>query len=175
MPYNDWTLTIGEIVAPFGRIGEVKVRLETDFPDRFKKLKQVCLRLGRESASIFDIENARIHKGQALLKLKSIEDITGAETLRNALVQIRPDDAVILSPNEFYIHDLIGCEVALENGRILGKLTNVLRYPANDVYVVGEGKAEILLPAIQDVVRNVDLKQKVILVTPTPGLLPETE
>jgi 16S rRNA processing protein RimM len=173
MLYSDWSLTIGEVVAPFGRVGEVKVRLETDFPDRFARLPQVCLRWPQGEARLFAIEGARLHKGQILLKLRGVADINGAETLRNALVQIRPEEAVPLPPNEFYIHTALGAEVVTPDGRILGHLASVLRGGANDVFVVHqEGKAEILLPVIQEVVRDVDLARRRIVVSPTPGLLP---
>jgi 16S rRNA processing protein RimM len=170
-----WSLTVGEIVAPFGRVGEVKVRLETDFPDRFARLKQVCLRWPSGNARLVEVEGARLHKGQILLKLRGIESIDDAETLRNTLVQVQPDEAVKLPANEFYIHDLVGCEVVMPDGRLLGELASILSGPANDVYVVGHGKSEILLPAIRDVVLDVDIARKRIVVQPTPGLLPDVQ
>jgi 16S rRNA processing protein RimM len=171
----EWSLTVGEIVAPFGRLGEVKVRLETDFPDRFSRLKRVCLRWPSGAAKLVDVQGTRLHKGQILLKVLGIESIDDAETLRNALVQIHPDDAVRLPDNEYYIHDLVGSEVVTSQGSVLGRLTSVLSSPANDVYVIGEGKSEILLPAIRDVVLEVDVARKRIVVNPTPGLLPEEQ
>ena len=169
----EWSLTVGEIVAPFGLTGEMKVRLETDFPDRFLRLRTVCVRWSSGDARLFDVENARPHKGQILLRLKGISSIEETEELRNTFLQVRARDAVSLPDNEFYIHDLIGCEVVTEHGRVLGRLESILRGGANDVYVIGQDKDEILLPAIKDVVRRVDLKQRCITVTPTAGLLPD--
>lgn len=172
-PLPEWTLTIGEIVAPFGLAGEMKVRLETDFPERFTRLRQVCVREASGQARLFDVESTRPHKGQILLRLRGIDSIEDAETLRNTFVQVRVQDATRLPSNEFYIHDLLGCEVVTEQGRVLGSLTNILRGGANDVYVIGQGKDEILLPAVKDVVRQVDLPRRRIVVSPTPGLLPD--
>jgi len=172
MAYEDWKLTVGEVAAPFSRFGEVKVNLETDFPNRFARLAQVCLRPKTGEARLFDVEKARLHKGQVLLKLRGIDSINDAETLRNYKVQVRSNEAVPLQTNEFYIHDLLGCEVALPDGQILGIITNVLRGNSNDVYVIGQGKDEILLPAIRDVVQSVNIVAKKIVVTPTPGLMP---
>ena len=172
MAYEDWKLTVGEVAAPFSRFGEVKVNLETDFPNRFARLAQVCLRSKTGEARLFDVEKTRLHKGQILLKLRGIDSINDAETLRNHKVQVRSNEAVPLQSNEFYIHDLIGCEVTLPEGRVLGRISNVLRGASNDVYVIGQGKDEILLPAIRDVVQSVDIAAKKIVVTPTPGLLP---
>jgi len=172
MSYEEWSLTIGEITAPFSRFGEVKVRPETDFPERFLRLAKVCLRLPSGEARLCEVEGARLHKGHILLKLRGFSSINEAETLRNALVQVRPQEAVRLPANEFYIHDLLGCEVVTPEGRVLGPLASVLRSGANDVYVIGQGKEEILLPAVKDVVREVDMLRRRIVVTPTPGLLP---
>ena len=172
-PLPEWTLTIGEIVAPFGLAGEMKVRLETDFPERFTRLRIVCVRETSGQARLFDVENTRLHKTQVLLRLRGVDSIEDAEALRNAFVQVRAQDATRLPSNEFYIHDLLGCEVVTEQGRVLGSLTNILRGGANDVYVIGQGKDEVLLPAVKDVVRSVELTQRRIVVTPTPGLLPD--
>jgi 16S rRNA processing protein RimM len=173
MTQDNWSLTVGEVVASFGRIGEVKVRLETDFPNHLTQLKQVCLRGPNSAFRLYEIENARLHKRQILLKLRGVDSIDEAERLRSSLVQIRPEEAAPLSANEFYIHDLLGCEVVTAEGHVLGPLTSVLRGPANDVYVIGQGKTEILLPVVRDVVREVNLNQRRIVVTPTEGLLPE--
>ena len=85
----------------------------------------------------------------------------------------RQQDAVRLPPGEYFHHELIGCEVVTAEGNVLGSLTSIMRTLANDVYVIGAGKDEILLPAIKDVVRNIDIVNRRIEVTPTPGLLPE--
>jgi 16S rRNA processing protein RimM len=173
MTLDEWNLTIGEIVAPFGLAGEVKVRLETDFPERFGRLKQVCLRRPDGQARLMDVVGTRLHKGQILMKLRGITDIDAAETLRNSFVQVRAQEAVVLPADEFYIHDLIGCEVVTVEGRRLGAITSVLRNNgANDVFVIGEGKQEILLPMVRDVVRRIDIAARRIVVSPTPGLLP---
>ncbi len=172
MPESEWNLTIGEIVAPFSRFGEVKVRLDTDFPERFKGLKQVSVRSKSGDARIMDVETCRFHKGQVLMKLRGVESINDAETLRNAIVQVRDDQTMTLPANEFYIHDLIGCAVVTDEGRALGELTAVLTGPANDVYIIGSGKNELLLPAIRDVIQTVDVAARRITVTLTPGLLP---
>jgi 16S rRNA processing protein RimM len=150
MSLEEWSLMVGEIVAPFGIKGEAKVRLSTDFPDRFSRLRQVCLRLPNGTMQLWDVETARHHKEQVLLKLKGVNRIEDVELLRDAQVLIRATEAVRLPANEFYIHDLIGCEVVTEAGRVLGPLTGVLRgdAKAHDVYVIGEGKSEIMLPAI---------------------------
>ena len=175
MVFEEWSLTVGEVTAPFGIRGEVKVRLQTDFPDRFARCKQLCLRWPSGEARLFDVEGARLHKGQVLLRLRGITSIEDVDTLRDTLVQVRRTDAVRLPADEHYIHDLIGCQVEMPDGRVLGPLTDVMRGTMQDVYVIGEGKEEILLPAVKDVVQSIDLVSRKIVVTPTPGLLPEEQ
>ncbi len=173
MAHEEFALTVGEITAPFGIKGEAKVRLDTDFPDRFARMKQVCLRWASGATRIAEIETARVNQGQVVLKLRGIDTRTDAESLRGAMLQIRPDEAVRLPNNEFYIHDLLGCMVVLESGRELGRIKSVLRGPGNDVYAIGEGKDEILLPAVRDVVKSVDIVARTVVVSPTPGLMPD--
>ena len=175
---EEFNLTIGEIVAPFSRFGEVKVRLDTDFPDRFSRLKQVCIRDKDGSAQMVNVETSRIHKGQALLKIKGINSINDAETLRNQFVQVRKEEAVQLPSNEFYIHDILGFAVHVLDGDVLGNLAQVLQGPVggNDVYVVRGGTlGEVLLPVVRQVIRKVDIEAKRIWVTPMAGLLPGDE
>ncbi|MBC7528573.1 MAG: 16S rRNA processing protein RimM [Chthonomonadaceae bacterium] len=169
---SEWTLIVGEIVAPFSRFGEVKVNLLTDFPERFERLKQVSIRSSYGDTRLMPVQTARLHKGQILLKLKGVETMNDAENLRGYIVSVRQSDAVPLASNEFYIHDLLGCEVVTEDGQTLGKITNILSNPANDIYVVGAGKDEILLPAVRDVIKSVDIAARRVVATPTPGLLP---
>jgi len=86
---------------------------------------------------------------------------------------VRGQDAVPLPVGEFYIYNLIGCEVVTVENRLLGKVNSVLRGGiANDVLVIGEGKHELLLPMVRDVVRDIDIVARRIVVSPTPGLLP---
>src|SRR5215831_6209767 len=111
MTLDEWTWTIGEVVAPFGRMGEVKVRYETDFPERFKELKEVCLRSEAGVPRLYSVENVRSHKGQALVKFKGVESINDANVLRGAKVQIPRAEAVALPGDSYYAADLIGAEV----------------------------------------------------------------
>src|SRR5260370_696653 len=125
---DDWNWTVGEVVGAFGIRGEMKVRLETDFPDRFSALKQVGLRSAK-SASLFDVTGARLHKTQVLLKLRGVDTIEQVEKLRGCFVQVPRADAVKLPSNSYYAVDLIGMEVVTVQGRSLGRLDKVLPYP----------------------------------------------
>jgi 16S rRNA processing protein RimM len=147
-------LVIGKIVAPWGVRGEVKVAIETDFPERFEQLKRVYL---GEKATAFVLEGSRLHKRDALLKLGGCDDRDAAEKLRGQLVQIPIEEAMPLGEDEYYVYQIVGLDVWTTEGEHLGRVSEVLFTGANDVYVVQGEKGEILIPAIEDVVLEVDI------------------
>lgn len=174
VPLDEWTWTIGEVIGVFGIKGEMKVRLETDFPDRFAALKRICLRPSRIEAGppvLFEVQSARLHKGQVLLKLRTIDRIEDAERWRGAKVQIPRAQAVALPENSYYAADIIGFDVVTRDGRPLGKLEKILPYPAHDLFQVGAA----LIPAVKEIVLEVDTANRRIVVDPPAGLLPGDE
>ena len=152
--YEPRYLVVGRIVAPWGVRGEVKVAIETDFPERFKRLKRVYL---GEKATPFVLEGSRLHKGHALLKLGGCDDRNAAEKLRGQLVQIPLEEAMPLGEDEYYVYQIVGLDVWSTEGEHLGRVGEVLFTGANDVYVVQGEKGEILIPAVEDVVLEVDI------------------
>jgi 16S rRNA processing protein RimM len=168
---DDWTWTIGEVVGVFGIKGEMKVRLETDFPDRFSKLKKVCLRPVKGSPALWDIESTRLHKGQILLKVKGVDRIEEGERLKGARVQIPRSEAIPLPQGSYYSADIVGMDVVTRGGRLLGKLDRVLANPGHDLLQVGDA----LIPAVKEIVIEVDTVNRRIVVDPPEGLLPGDE
>jgi len=148
-------LVVGEIVAPFGVAGEVKVLLDTDFPELV--LEATHLYLGDPPAP-YAVERARLHKGMALLKVAGYDRREAAETLRGQLVQVRREEAPEPGEGEFYYYQLIGLEVWTEAGELLGRVADLWSAGANEVLLVQGAQGEILLPAIESVVREVDLE-----------------
>ncbi len=169
--HDEWSWTIGVVVGPFGIRGEAKVRIETDFPDRFAKLKLVCVRDADGSARLLRVAGVRIHKGQALVKLEGVDRIEDVDGLRGSMLQVRREDLVELPSDSFYVSDIIGFTVSTEDGRELGVLEEVLKYPAHDLWRVGEA----LIPASRPFVRQMDVEGRRIVVSLPPGLLPGDE
>jgi 16S rRNA processing protein RimM len=161
-------LVVGKIVAPWGIRGEVKVAIETDFPERFGQLERVCL---GEEATPFVLRGSRLHKGHALLKLDGCDDRDAAGKLRGQLVQIPIEEAMPLGEDEYYVYQIVGLDVWTSEGEHLGRVSEVLFTAANDVYVVHGEKGEILIPAVEDVVLEVDLAGGRLTVELMEGLL----
>jgi 16S rRNA processing protein RimM len=161
-------LVVGKITAPWGVRGEVKVAIETDFPERFKQLKRVYL---GEKATPSVLERSRLHKGQALLKLEGCDNRDAAEKLRGQLVQIPIEEAMPLGEDEYYLYQIVDLDVWTTEGEHLGRIREVLFTGANDVYVVEGERGEILIPAVKDVVLEVDLAGGRLTVKLLEGLI----
>src|SRR5690606_11663506 len=119
----------------------------------------------------------RPHKAQLLFKLSGIDTRNAAEGLRNQWLFIPDSDAVELEDDTYWVHDIVGLQVQTVDGKKLGHITEVLFTGANEVYVItvpGQ-KREVLLPAIADVVQQVDLDAKQMIVQLLPGLLDEED
>ena len=163
-------LAVGRIVRAHGVHGELSMAILTDFPDRFKSIEQVYL--GNEfDATPYILEGYRWHKKNLLLKLSGVTTRTQAESLRNLFVQVPIDEATPLPEGTYYLYQLIGLEVVTTATQILGTLVNVLETGANDVYVIKSGDQEILLPAIDEVIKSIDLENKRVTVELIDGLI----
>lgn len=151
-------LTVGRIVKPRGIKGEVKMVVYTDVPEVLLDLDKIYLRQGGRSPWSVRLHDLRFHKGQALLLLEGIADRNEAELLRGADVLIPKKWMPPLTEDEYYVHQILGLQVVTLEGECLGTIRDVLFTGANDVYVVrGKRYGEVLIPAIADVIREVDL------------------
>lgn len=164
-------LEVGQIVNTNGLKGLLKINPFTDDITRFERLKTILVDHKKELLE-FEIESVRYQKKQVLLKLKGIDTIEEAEKYREDYLKINRNKEEKLPEDTYYIVDLIGLDIYTENGELLGKLDDIFSTGSNDVYVVknSEGK-QILLPAISDVIKNIDLEQKKIVVNLIEGLL----
>lgn len=163
-------MSLGRIVAPHGVRGEVRLLLETDFPER---LPGRTARLG-ESGRETRVRTARAHRGGLwLVALEGVDSREAAEALRGVELLVDATSLPPLPEGQWYRHELVGLQVRADDGRELGRLVDVLSTGANDVFVVRGPAGEILLPALRSVVRSVDLDSGRMTVTLPPGLLGE--
>ena len=164
-------LTIGQVVGPFGVRGELKVHILTDFPERFRELKNVVV--GPERVP-HRVEKARLHKRQVILKLSGIETPEQAEALRGREIAVPIEEAWPLAEDEFYLYQLPGLQVVSTQGDRIGEVVDVLALGstgANDVLVVRSGEKDVLIPLVKAIVKRVDLKAGTIQIEPIEGLL----
>jgi len=163
-------LVIGRILKAHGVRGEMRVEILTDKPERFTWLEEVYI--GKDDPQLKKIEAVRFHKSWALLKLQDCDDRDAANLLRSQLVQVPESEAIPLEEGEYYLHQLIGLRVQTEEGEYLGSITEVIETKANNVFVVKKDSAEILLPDISEVIREIEFESGIVTVRPLPGLIP---
>lgn len=158
---------IGKIVNTFGIKGEVKILPYTEDVNSFKKMKNIYV-----NDLKIKIQSVKFHKNFVILKLEGIDDMTSAENLRNSIIKIERKKEK-LPENTYYIKDLIGLEVITDDdGNTLGLVKDIYNTGANDIYTIEtkEGK-EILLPAIKEVIKEVDIENRKIIVHILKGLI----
>jgi 16S rRNA processing protein RimM len=161
------TVRVAQIVGPFGIKGQVKLKLLTDFPERFESGRR--LRLNDEWVTI---EEALVHKNQLVVRLSGVKDRTDAERLQWTYLEALADERPELDEDdEYFTEDLVGLSVVTTDGRELGKVDRVDAYPAHDVLVVGK----ILIPAVKAFVHEIDLDAERITVQLIPGMEDEED
>ncbi len=148
---------VGVITSTHGIRGEVKVFPTTDDPRRFLDLEKVLLDTGRERIPL-EIQNVRFFKQFVILKFKSLDNINEVERYRRCPLLVERKDAVPLEEDEYFIADMLGLEVLMEDGARFGTLKDVIETGANDVYVIESLEhGEVLIPAIKECVLDVDI------------------
>ena len=166
-------LKVGKIVNTHSLKGEVKVISSTDFEEeRFKKGSKLLITRGNQLIREVVVQSYRNHKNFLLVKFEGIDSVEEAEKLKNLQIKIDSDEVGELEENEFYFHQIIGCEVFDENDKNLGEIINILTPGANDVWVIkGENGKEILIPYIEDVVKQIDITNKKVNIEVMEGLI----
>lgn len=163
-------LAIGRVNRAHGLRGELSVTVLTEFPERFETTSWVYL--GNEfEAEPYRLEKFRWHKKHILLTLSGITDRTQAEQFRGQFVQVPTEEAVPLPEGSYYLYQLIGLTVITTGGQTLGAVVDIIETGANDVYVVGKGEQSVLVPAIPQVVRSIDIDRGEMVVELIDGLI----
>jgi 16S rRNA processing protein RimM len=165
------TVAVGRITRPHGIRGELAVMVLSEVEDRFAPGATVWLEDGRA----LTVESARAHGDRLLVRFREVADRTQAEAVAKALLVVPETMSPPLPEGSWWDHDLVGCRVGTDTGRDLGELADVIHTAANDVWSVLNGAGtETLIPVLHDVLLDVDVEGKRVVVREIPGLtLPE--
>lgn len=162
---------IGQIVNTSGLKGVLKIKPFTDDIKKFSNLKTIYIKT-KNGLTEFKIEQVRYVKNMVMLKLAGIDTVEEAEKYRNLYIKILRDQEEELEEGSYYVVDILGCKVNTDTNQELGKVVDVFQTGSNDVYVVKDEQGkQILLPAIKQVIKNVDIKNKIIIVHLLEGLV----
>ncbi|CAM4170947.1 ribosome maturation factor RimM [Listeria booriae] len=164
---------VGKIVNTHGLMGEVRVISQTDFADeRFVPGNELFLfAKNSKKPEKLVIKTHRKHKNFDLLTFEGIVGINNVERMKEGMLKVPESQLGDLEENEFYFHEIIGCEVYTEEGELLGTISEILTPGANDVWVVQQkGEKDKLVPYIADVVTSVNIGDKKITISVMEGL-----
>ena len=173
-------IKIGKIINAVALRGEVKIYNYSDYKERYQELDRVLLSSGMEEKAYakqsfreYKIENVRYQKEIVIVKFKDINDRNQAEALKGKDIYITEDDLRELPEDTFYIRDLIGCCVFdLKRDKAIGKISDVLQNTAQDLYQVELiGGEQILIPAVEQFVKEVSIVEKLVKVELIPGFI----
>jgi 16S rRNA processing protein RimM len=163
-------LVVAHVVGAHGVHGDLRCVLVTDFPKRFKPGLQVYL---SDAHVPYEVERARVDRNRVILKLIGVDSRNDAEGLRGKTVFVPETAAVRLPRGTYFWHQIVGLRVRTADGQALGSVAEVMETGANDVYVVRKEppeRGELLIPAIKDVIKKIDLKRGEITVELLEGL-----
>jgi 16S rRNA processing protein RimM len=168
-------IVLGRVVGAHGLGGVLRVRVLGDGPENLLRLRRVWLgrEVGDPEARSFEVEDATVGRpGEVRLRLSGIERREDAERLRGELVLVEAAALERLPPGEYYWFELLGCGVELADGRRIGTVTELWETGAHDVLVVaGQDGQRRLVPAAREFLREVDIRERRIVIDPIPGLL----
>lgn len=169
--YMEDLLKVGVITTTHGVRGEVKVYPTTDGPERFLELEYVLLDTGRELRRL-EIKNVKFFKNLVILKFDGVDNINDIEKYKGQDLWIPREEGSELSEDEYYIADLLGMTVVLEDGTEFGTLKDVMETGANDVYIIdSKDHGEVLLPAIKECILDVDIDKNIMTIHLMKGLV----
>jgi 16S rRNA processing protein RimM len=164
-------IEIGQIVKPHGLAGRVKVLSYLESDRLLPSLRDAWIGPNRDSSKRYPIENVRREgRNHFSLKIEGIEDRNAADALRGLTVSVPYERLETLPEDEYYWEDLIGLAVVTEDGKPLGRIEGIFPTGSNDVYVCKAGGKEILLPAIDEVIRSVNIEAGTVVVRLLKGL-----
>ncbi len=150
-------ISVGVVTACHGIKGELKVKLLTEFPERFEKGSKLYIgKTEQEASKSIVVKSSRFNKGYLLLSIEGVEDRNAAENLRGSIFWINRDDVKKLPDNSFYIFELEGLTAVDLTGKKIGVLSHVVTSPSHDLYMI-EGEEEIIVPAVKKFVKKVDI------------------
>lgn len=169
-------LRVGRVGKPHGLRGEVKVVPETEDPTRLEQVAHLYLGESSEVARQYAVESVRFQPFKngttIILGLGEVDGIDAAQAIRGLFVYADEEDLPELSDDEWFLDDLIGMSVVLENEESIGTVSDVLELPSHPILVVArEGHSDAMVPAVPEFVLSVDPDANRIVIRPIEGLL----
>lgn len=164
-------LLLGKVLRPHGLGGLLRVASYAESAGSFLAARTVFLEDRKGGWRKDEVVSIHPHKRALLMKLKGLNTIEEAEEVRGASIFVAKDLLGGKGEGEFFWHEIIGLEVYLKTGSYVGEVRDILSTGGNDIYVVRKGEAEVLVPAVQGIVEDIDLEAKRMVISDVEGLI----
>lgn len=163
-------IQVGKILNTHGVKGELKVLPLTHNIDRFDQLRDIFIGNKYRAA---EIETVRYHKNLAIIKLRGFDNINQVLSFKDMYISIREADKIDLPEGHYFIFDIVHCQVFDKDGNYIGLVEDVDQSASNDIYIVKnpEHGKEYLIPAVKEIVTDIDIQEKKIIIAPIEGLI----
>jgi 16S rRNA processing protein RimM len=168
-------IAIARVLKTVGIRGEVRLEPLTHDLRRFATLRAVMTGIGEQDLTPRTIEALRIVNGYVQVQFEGVQKPEQANALRGQYVYVEDNHAVRPRDGEFFIHEIIGLSVVATDGTFVGTIRDVLEMPVNDLWVVARGTKEFLVPAVREIVREVDIKNGRVVIHPPEGLIDDAD
>ncbi|MEX2115714.1 MAG: ribosome maturation factor RimM [Bacteroidota bacterium] len=164
-------IAVAKITKSVGLKGQVQVESLSDQVGRLQNLKQVFVGKAESDVRPAVVETTESRGDRAVMKFRSVEDRTGADALRGLWIFVEDDQGIPAKKGSYFIHEIIGLKAFSEEGIELGVVLDVVSLPAGDTWVVKIGEREVMVPAVKEFIRDVDLHRQRVVIRIIEGLM----
>jgi len=166
---------VGKIGKSIGRDGSLTIVPLTSFPERFAKMKSFFLTKEKKTPFELTVEKIDINDSRITVKFKEISTEEKAKELTGYRITVHKKERFKLPEDNYYIEDLLQCEVFDQNDVLVGKMKDITEQSSNDIYVVDYKGSEVLIPAISQFIKEIDIEKKRIKASLIDGMLPDED
>jgi 16S rRNA processing protein RimM len=168
---TDTYFPVGMVTRPHGVRGDVRIHSVMSDPQLLRTAKMIRATYSDGRVKDLEVGETRIQGQSVLLHFRQIDDRQSAEQLRGAQLDVARSELPPLAKNEYYLGDLVGYLVVTEVGEEIGKITQAWDLPANDVIEVCRDNRVVLIPLVEEMIREIDHTVRRVMVSPVDGLL----
>ncbi len=168
---NRELISIGRVVNTHGIRGKLRIVYYNEEKTSFFRYKKILLRDSFGQLEPFEVTDARIHRKSIIVQFKGFDNLDHAERLVGASVLVERSALPELDEGEYYWVDLIGMEVTTAKGDRVGELSDIIPTRGADVFVIEADEREVLVPATEEVIREIDLASRRMVICPVKGLM----
>ncbi|MEX1139181.1 MAG: ribosome maturation factor RimM [Bacteroidota bacterium] len=164
-------IAVAKITKSIGLKGLVQVEPLSDEAGRLLSLKKVFIGKAESDTRPAVVETAESRGNKSVIKFRSVEDRTGADTLRGLWIFVEDDQGLPARKGSYFVHEVIGLKAISEEGTEIGIVTEVVTLPAGDAWVVKTRDGEVMVPAVKEFIRDVDLSRRRVVIRLIEGLM----